>query len=190
MRKGKSDQQQDFEKKGVIKKNIVYRGKVFSVNQETLSKDGKEIKTWELVAHRGSVAILPINSKKELVLIRQWRPTVEKILIEVPAGTLEQGEMPLSCAKRELLEETGLKAENLTPVGGFFSTPGFCSEYIHLFLALKFESRTPSPRENEAIDVIELPLKKALEWIENQNICDAKTIVAILKYKEWHKKQK
>jgi len=188
MTSGKSDKQQDLERKGVIQKKIIYAGEVFSVNQVTLSKDGKQIRTWDQVSHSGSVVILPIAPTKELILIRQWRPVVQKILIEAPAGTIEKGEEPFVCAKRELLEEVGLKSETLVPLGGFFSSPGFCSEYIHLFLTLEFKEKEADPRSDEAIDVIKLSLEQCLTEIANQNICDAKTIIAILKYKEWVKK--
>lgn len=181
---GKADQQQETEKNALLEKYCAYQGKIFSVFTETLKNENKLLRTWDTVVHPGAVGILPIDDKGDLVLIKQWRRSVQQVLIEISAGTLEKNETPLECAKRELEEETGLKATNWSPLGQFYSSPGYCSEILHLFLAFGLEQRTAAPCEDESIDIFKISLEKALEGIQNNTICDAKTIIAILRCKE------
>jgi ADP-ribose pyrophosphatase len=124
---------------------------------------------------------MPFIPPDEVVLIRQFRYCAGKVLWEIPAGTLEDGETPLECAGRELIEETGYRAGKLEPMGGFFTAPGFCTEFLHLFLATELEPCASAPEADELITVHKVPLKEALGKIDEGEIVDAKTIVGLLK---------
>ncbi len=177
--------QKALEATAKVDSNEVYRGVLFSVKQDILHFEELPPHQWDTIIHPGAVAIIPVTKDGNLLLIQQWRRAVEKIIYEIPAGTLDKGEAPLICAQRELQEETGFKATTLTPLGGFYSAPGFCTEYLHLFVA---SGLSPSPLagdDHEAIDVLEVPLKNALEMIDSNVIDDAKTITGILRYERW-----
>jgi len=136
----------------------------------------------EVVVHPGAIVIVPIDQAGRLLLVKQWRHPVGKVLTELPAGTLEAGESPHSCAERELQEETGFKPTTLTAMGGFYSAPGFCTEYLHLFLAEGLTvSRLPAD-EDEHIELLSVSLAAALQMIEDGTICDAKSVAGILRY--------
>lgn len=159
----------------------LHKGKILQIRLDTFRKEGKE-KTFEIVEHPGAVAILPITSSGSILLVRQWRRAAQEILLEIPAGTLEKREDPSSCAQRELREETGFYAHSLLPYGGFYTVPGFCTEFIHLFIAKELEKKPLPADDDEGIDLITVSLKEALQLIEKQEIKDAKTILALYKY--------
>jgi ADP-ribose pyrophosphatase len=159
----------------------IYEGRVVTLSAETIIfPGGKEAKR-EVVRHRGAAAIVPMISPKEVLMIRQFRHCVGKVLWEIPAGTLEPGEQPEECAKRELMEETGYRAGTLESMGGFFPTPGICTEFLHLFLATDLEPCETHRDDDEQIAVHILPVEEALRKIDSGEIIDAKTIVGLLK---------
>ncbi len=158
-------------------RSYLHKGTRINLRQDTLTTG----KTFEIIEHPGAVAILPFLDHK-ILLIRQWRRAVEKILYEIPAGTLEENEDLTTCAQRELQEEIGYKAGNLIPFGSFFTAPGFCTEYIHLFLAENLQASRLIPDEDEGIDLAIMSLSDAIQLIEKGEIIDAKTIIALYKY--------
>ena len=168
----------DFKVKGVKQ---VYSGRIVDLSVETIIlPDGKETMR-EVVRHRGAVAIVPMVSASEVILIKQFRSCAEKTLWEIPAGTMEQGEMPLACAQRELIEETGYRAGKMEPLGGFFTSPGFCNEFLHLFLATKLERCESNLDTDEQIEVHRVSMEEALRKIDNGEIVDAKTLVGLMR---------
>lgn len=174
--------QQQLEAAAKIESKELYKGKFFSLRRDIIQIDPHPPHTWDIILHPGAVAVLPIKKNGNLLLIQQWRRPVQKILYEIVAGILEKNESPLSCAQRELQEEAGYKAEKLTSLGGFYTAPGFCTEYIHLFIAQDLlESSLPKDL-HEAIDLAEMTLEDALTLIDNHEIIDVKTICAILRY--------
>ena len=153
----------------------IYRGKI--VNLKLDSYDSKKI---EVVHTSGAVVIVAINQDEKILFVRQWRPSIGKITLELPAGMLEKNELPIHCAKRELQEETGYETQSITPLGGFYSTPGFCDEYIHLFLAKDLSFAPIKEIEDETIDFIFLSMQEVLELIGQGKIEDAKSIAGIM----------
>jgi len=159
----------------------VYSGRVVNLSVERIAlPDGSEISR-EVVRHPGAVAIVPMLSPHEVVLIKQFRYCAGKALWEIPAGTLEPGETPTACAERELTEETGYRAGKIVPMGGFYTSPGFCNEFLHLFLAAELEHCGLKLDSDERLEVHAMSLEEALEKIETGEIIDAKTIVGLLK---------
>ena len=153
----------------------VYDGKLIDVTLERWGEHEREI-----VEHPGAVAIVAIDRDGMLTLVRQRREAVRTDLLELPAGTLEAGEAPLVCARRELAEETGLTGGTWQAVTAFYSTPGFCRERMHLFFAEDLERGEPSPESDEELEVV--------RWARDQiatkvgEIEDAKTLAGLLLY--------
>ena len=162
--------------------DTVYRGRIFNLNIETVDWPERR-KTYDLVIHPGAVAMIPIDELGRIIFIEQWRRSIKSILLEIPAGTLEEGEAPDACAARELQEEIGFKAETFTPLGSIYSSPGFCNERIELFLA---ENLTPSALkadDSESIDVVHYSLDEVDTLIRRGKIHDAKTLSALMLYR-------
>jgi len=139
---------------------------------------GKE-RIFRVVPHPGAVCILPWRDG-QVALIRQLRPAVDKVIWEVPAGTLEDGEDPAQCAARELAEETGLRAGRLVKLASFFVAPGYSSEYMYIYAALDLEAGERSLDDSEEIDEVQwFSLPQALQMIDEGVIEDAKTLIAL-----------
>ncbi|MDN3506374.1 MAG: NUDIX hydrolase [Simkaniaceae bacterium] len=174
--------QKALEDSATIESEELHKGKIFTLRRDHITFDAQPPCDWDIIETLGAVALIPITKAGNLLLIRQWRRAIQKIIYELPAGTLEVGEDLQDCAQRELQEETGFKAEELIPFGGIYSSPGFCTEYIHLFIA-KNLSKSPLPSDpHEGIDTEEVPLDRAIAMIGSGEITDAKTIAGILRY--------
>ena len=144
---------------------------------------GGRRKVFEIVEHPGAVAMVAVTAERQVFLVRQFRQAVAAELLEVPAGTIDPGETPLACARRELAEEVGRAAERWEPLLSFFPSPGVMSEEIHVFLAEGLRPEA-AEREEEDLRVEALPLEEAYRRIETGEIRDAKTIIAITAARE------
>ena len=169
----------------VTKTNAIFHGKVFDVRVDEIEYNGTGNKSFRQVAvHPGGAVVLPLKSDGKIVLISQYRYPHNEVLLELPAGKLEKDEDPLLCATRELTEETGYTSNRITKLGKIYTTPGFCDEVLHIYLA---EDLTPGnhAREEgeEGMEVFELTLDEIEEKIRNGKIVDAKTICGILMYR-------
>jgi ADP-ribose pyrophosphatase len=177
----KSYDQRDKEQKSLVETKVIYTGKVIQLRLDTYLL-GNKTKVFEIIHHPGAAVILPIDSEGRILLVQQWRRAAGDVILELPAGTLEEKEDPMICAKRELQEETGFAAKKMTPLGGFFSAPGFCDEYLHLFLAEDLYSSPLPQDDDEMIDLVAVTVKEAKKMIEQNEIRDAKTVAGILRY--------
>ncbi|MCX6174641.1 MAG: NUDIX hydrolase [Ignavibacteriales bacterium] len=165
----------------VKKSEILFHGKVFDVKVDEIEYNGTGNKSFRQVAvHPGGAVVLPLKSDGKFVLISQYRYPHNEILLELPAGKLEKDEDPFICATRELTEETGYTSNKITKLGKIYTTPGFCDEVLHIYLA---EDLTPGnhAREEgeEGMEVVELTLDEIENKISNGKIVDAKTICGI-----------
>ena len=166
-----------------LKSNVVYKGKILTLNcDDVLCSNGEQAKR-EIVHHRGGVTILAEVDGK-IAFVKQYRYAYGEEVLELPAGKIEEGEEPLKSAERELTEETGLIADELVSFGEMYPSPGYTNEKIHLYKAnnLSKVERHLDPDEN--IDVYYFSLDEVLEKIKNNEIKDAKTICLVLKYYE------
>jgi ADP-ribose pyrophosphatase len=137
--------------------------------------------TIDVVEHRGGVTLLPIDAEGRVLRVRQYRHAIGRVLLELPAGTIDPGESPEVCAERELQEETGYRPGRMERLGGFYSAPGYCSEYLHVFLCTDLiESRLQG--DEEAIHLQPVPLDDVLRLVAAGEIEDAKTAGALLLY--------
>lgn len=160
----------------------VYRGKKISVKVEDCIMPLGAKTTRESVEYVGSVAILPLLDKENIILLRQYRPVVREWIYEIPAGTLEPGESPYECAMRELEEETGYKPSKLTKLFEMYIAPGYSTEKLHSFLALDLQPGVFKPSRGEEIEIEKKPLPEVIKMIKTNEIYDAKTIATILYY--------
>lgn len=171
-------------KKASISTSYPYKGNVLNLRLEKINLFDTPT-TFEIIEHKEASVIIPITSKNKLVFIKQYRRAADKILLEFPAGIFEENEDPKVCAERELQEEIGFKPKHLIPLGGFYSSPGFCTEYIHAFIAQDLVESSLEPDRDEAIDPVELSVKEAFDLIDKNEIVDAKTIICLYKYLRW-----
>jgi ADP-ribose pyrophosphatase len=171
----------------IITSEYLYRGSIVKLRLDQVRLPNKHVVVREIVEHRGAVAIIALDEQPRVLMVRQYRAGAARETLEIPAGTLEEGEDPSLCAARELKEETGYSALQWEPLGYFFSSPGFSTEKMFLFLARQLSDGTASPEEDESITIEWLPLAQAVNAIERGKIVDAKSIVGILRV--WRKLQ-
>ncbi|MGB9608001.1 MAG: NUDIX domain-containing protein [bacterium] len=171
----------------VIETRRIFEGRLLKLRVDKVELEEGTIATREVVEHRGAVAILPILPEDKIIFVRQYRLPADKVLLEIPAGTLSPNEEPIECAKRELKEETGYTAGKWRKLLSLFLAPGYSTECIHIFLAEDLREGESKPDKDEKVIVCVLPLNEALRMIENGEIEDAKTVSALLFYKTFIK---
>ena len=157
----------------------VFDGRVFKVTVDTIS-EGDLTYQRDVVHHPGSAVIVPVHDDGTVALVRQYRHPAVRYLLEVPAGTLNDGERPEAGAARELEEELGLIAERLEKLSEFFVSPGFLEEKMWVYLATGLSEGKAQPDEDEVLDVVRLPIGDALEMITSGEIQDAMTIIGLI----------
>lgn len=165
----------------VVSRTKMFSGHVFTAEVMEVTLANGEPGKREIVRHNGGATIVPLDKDNNVYMVRQFRAPFQKVLLETPAGKLEPGEDPRECAIRELLEETGLRAESVLDLGRMYSSPGYCSEILHMYLATGLTEGQATPDEGEFLNVVKIPLTKLLENIEDGSICDAKSVIALLK---------
>ncbi len=161
-----------------LSRKEIFKGKIINVHVDKIrTKDGGE-SFREIVEHPGGVAVVALVNGK-MVLVKQFRKAADKVLLEIPAGKIEKGESPEKTAVRELKEETGYTATRIKHLFTFYSSPGFSSEKIYLYLAENLISGDAEPDENEHVEMVQYDIDTLLKMIEKGEIIDGKTIVAI-----------
>jgi ADP-ribose pyrophosphatase len=171
----------------ILKSEYLYRGSIVKLRLDQVRLPNKKVVAREIIEHRGAVAIVALDDEPRVLLVRQYRVGAARETMEIPAGTLEEGEDPALCATRELKEETGYSALQWEPLGYFFSSPGFCTEKMYLFIAQQLSAGAASPEDDESISVEWMPLAQAVDAIERGEIVDGKSTVGILRV--WRKIQ-
>ena len=157
----------------------VYEGRVVNLRVDRVKLLSGRSTVREVVEHAPVVAIVALDGRGNVLLVRQFRLPVKQSLLEIPAGGVDSGESAEEAAQRELQEETGQRAGRLERLASFFASPGYCDEYMHLYLATELEPSALAADADESIEVVRLPLDEALRLLERGEIPDAKTIVGL-----------
>lgn len=163
-----------------VSSKTIFSGKVITVRLDEVLLENGNTATREVVEHPGAVAIVAITENSEVLFVRQFRKALEKDLLEIPAGKLEPGEDPETCAGRELAEETDMKAGKLRHIASYYSSPGFASEKLDIYLATNLLPVSVEKPGDELITLERIPLHQAVEMARQGQIEDGKTLIALL----------
>ena len=170
-----------------LSSQLIYEGRAVKLRVDTVQKpDGRET-TREIVEHSDCVAIIALDAEDKVLLVNQFRKPTEKELLEIPAGGIEPGEDPVATVQRELQEETGYRPGRVKKLGGFYSAPGYCTEYLYLYLATELTPSQLYAEDTEAIKVVSVPLSQIPDLIASGRICDAKSIAGLYAFLEYRK---
>lgn len=164
----------------VMTEDTVWRGRIFDVNRLQVELPDGRAALRDVVRHPGAVAIVALTNDGRICLVRQFRPALGRVTVEVPAGKLDPGEDPLECAQRELREETGMEAERMAFLTTIATGVGFCDELIHLYMATGLSFSESHPDADEFINVDLVPLSELIDAVLDGRIEDAKTVVGAL----------
>ncbi|NCS89803.1 MAG: ADP-ribose pyrophosphatase [Ignavibacteria bacterium CG2_30_36_16] len=161
------------------KSEVLYRGKVFDLQIDEITYDSGNNGIREIAVHAGGAVIVPITNEGKIVLVKQFRYPFQKYMLEMPAGKLNKGEDPYLCAVRELEEETGYKADKVEKLGAIATTPGFCTEILHLYIATGLTPGRHNREEGElTMEVYEYSFEDVERLISEGELYDAKSICA------------
>ena len=159
---------------------LVHQGRVFALHRDQVTLPNGVATTLDVIRHPGAAAIVPVTDRDHVLLIRQYRYAIDAYIWEIPAGTMEPGESPLACARRELIEEIGMSAQDWHKLGAIAPLPAYSDETIHLFRA---QNLVPSEQDldpDEIIEIHEFRFAETLEMIRTGRIRDAKTISGLM----------
>lgn len=158
----------------------IYQGRIFSVRQDQVRLPNGQITRLDIVEHPGAVVLVPVDDEGNLWFVRQYRHAAGEALLELPAGTTEPGEDLISCAHRELREETGMSAGEVSKIGEFYIAPGYSTEFLHIFLASGLRPDPLPGDDDEFIQIERIPIAQAFYLAENGQIRDAKTLASLV----------
>ncbi len=167
-----------YERKTAV--TTAFKGRIFDVEVADVTLPDGSVSKREIVRHPGGAAIAAIDGDKNILLVEQYRIAADRIMLEIPAGKLEEGEDPELCAARELEEETGFRPSYLKHVSTFYPTPGYCTEKLHIYFTDKIAEGNINRDEGEFLHIVRIPFEKAHEMVLSGEINDAKTAVAVL----------
>ena len=170
-----------------ISSQIVFSGRAVKLRIDTVETASGRQTTREIVEHADCVAIIVLDVDDNVLLVDQYRKPVEKQLLEIPAGGIDPGESPEDAVRRELREETGFSPGKVERLGGFYSSPGYCSEYLHLYLATDLTHSPLEAEDTAGISLVRVPVSQITGLITSGKICDAKSIAGLLTFLEHRK---
>ncbi|MFC1978716.1 NUDIX hydrolase [Chloroflexota bacterium] len=163
-----------------IESKLIYKGRIFNLRDDTVKLPNGRTTQREIIEHNDVVAIVALDESDNALLVKQYRKPVEKTLLEIPAGGVEPGEDPNASALREMQEETGYLPKQLNKIGGVYASPGYCTEFLHLYLATDLVPDKLSADDDEHIELVRVPLSEIPQLISSGEICDAKSVAALL----------
>jgi len=165
----------------VLKKSeVLFNGKVFDLQVDQLEYTSGNAGVREIAVHPGGAVIVAVTAKEKVIFVKQFRYPLQKVILELPAGKLDKGEDPFNCAVRELEEETGYKSNDIVKLGYIYTTPGFCTETLHIFLVKNLKAGDHNREEGEyGMEVLEYSFKEIDEMIKTGELSDAKSICGI-----------
>jgi len=155
---------------------LVYKGRIIKVYKDKMLLPSGAVSEFDVVRHPGAILVVPLVSDSKVILLRQFRPVIGGYLYELPAGTIERGESPLACAKREIIEEAGFRAKKMTRLGEIYPVPGYSTEKIFIFKAQGLKKAYAPGDKDEIIERIRCTKRQIRVLFEKGLIVDAKTI--------------
>lgn len=164
----------------IVKKETLFSGRLLSIIKKTVKNSDGTLWDREVVTYGGNASVVLALVDNKVVFVKQFRPTVEDFILELPAGRIENNETPYDCAKRELEEETGLIPKNLKFLFEFYPSPGFVDEKLYLFLATEFSQGKVNLDAGEEVKTLFVHVEDALNYLDNGTIIDGKTIIGLL----------
>ncbi|NOX66693.1 MAG: NUDIX hydrolase [Chlorobi bacterium] len=168
----------------IKKSKIVFKGRVFDLQVDEIEYNSGNKGIREVAVHNGGAVVVPVKNNGKIIMVKQFRYPFQDFLLELPAGKLEKDEDPKLCATRELTEETGYRSKQVTKLGKIYTTPGFCTEVLHIYLAEKLLPGNSNREEGEyGMEVFEFSLEELDEKIKSGEIVDSKTISGLHMYK-------
>jgi len=173
-----------------LSSRLVYDGRAVKLRVDTIQMPGGRETTREIVEHSDCVAIVAIDENDNVLLVRQFRKPVEKELLEIPAGGIDAGEDPEAAVIREMQEETGFLPHKVERLGGFYSAPGYCTEYLHLYLATDLVPSQLHAEDTESISLVLMPVSEIPVLLASDKIHDGKTLAGLrifLEHRKGHK---
>jgi ADP-ribose pyrophosphatase len=171
----------------LLKSETLLKGRAFAIRRDWLkTPDGRETK-YDIIEHGGSVVIVPLDSDGNLLFVRQYRHAAGMDLLELPAGTLDEGEEPAVCAAREIREETGFAAGKLEKIGDFYLAPGYSTEFMVVFFATDLKYDPLEADADEFLSLEKIPWTEAIRMAERGEMPDAKSLAALLLAREYLK---
>lgn len=169
---------------------IAFEGRAVKLRIDTVkTADGRE-STREIVEHSDCIAVIPVDENDNVLLVKQYRKAIEKELLEIPAGGIDGGEDPEETVRREMQEETGYLPGKVEKLGGFYSTPGYCTEYLYLYLATELMPSQLHAEDTAGISLVRVPIKEIPALLTSGKIEDAKSIAGLHMYLERRRGQK
>lgn len=172
------NEQKFYEK--TIKSDTIYDGKILKLRVETVELENKRYSKREIVDHQKGVGIIAFDGEDKIWMVKQYRKAIDKITLEIPAGLVDPGEMPIETAKRELQEEVGFLPETISYLFDMHASPGFTNDKLSFFLAKDLVKSSLDQDEDENVEACAIEIKELYKMVENGEITDAKTIIAIL----------
>ena len=163
-----------------VESKLVYEGRILDLRVDTVRLPSGRLTTREIAEHSDSVCMVPLDSQGNVLLVRQYRKSVESNLLEVPAGGIEENEAPEDAVLRELQEEVGYTAGKITRLAGFWVSPGWCTEFMHAYLATELSPARLDADLDEDITVIQVPLAQTIDLISSGEIQDGKSVASLL----------
>jgi len=176
----KQNHQGSWHGEEIVSSRRIFSGRIIEVRVDEVRLADGRCATREVVEHPGAVAILPLMEDGRALLVRQYRLPAGQFLLEVPAGTMREGEEPEQCARRELEEEVGFSPGRMIHLASFYTAPGFCTEMMHCYLCRDLSQTRAAPDPDERIEVEAVPIPRAAEMARKGLIRDAKSIVSII----------
>jgi ADP-ribose pyrophosphatase len=165
----------------IISTEQIFSGRAVKLRVETIVKSDGQKTTREIVEHADCIAVVAIDENDNVVMVKQFREAVGKRMLEIPAGCIEPGEDPVGAVRRELQEEIGYFPQKIERMGGFYATPGYVTEYLHLFLATDLKPSRLVAEDTEEIEVVKVPISQIPALIISGEIGDAKSIAGLLR---------
>jgi len=170
-----------------LSSEVVFDGRAIKVRVDTVRKPGGRQTTREIVEHSPVIAVIAVDAGDNILLVKQYRRAIDKELLEIPAGGIDEGEDPEAAVVREMQEETGFRPRKLVRLGGFYAAPGYATEYLHVYLATDLVPGHLHAEDTDEIELLRVPVKDIPGLIASGKFEDAKTIAGLLFYLEYRK---